>query len=74
MSAMRSPSSLPLSPVIVCGILVSELTSDMMFDSENKAAGENTDFSGKTCDALAHFCLVDSAMEFVPVDIQGRIL
>jgi len=41
--------------------------------SGTEAAGENTDFSGKTCDALAHFCLVDSAMEFVPVDIQGRI-
>ena len=74
MSAMRSPSSLPLSPVIFSGTSVSELTSDIMFNPGTEAAGENTDFSGKTCDALAHFCLVDSAMEFVPVDIQGRIL
>jgi len=35
-------------------------------------AGENHDLVGKTCDAFAHFCLTDSKMEFVPVDIQGK--
>jgi Alpha-kinase family len=43
------------------------------FSGSNKA-GANTDFAGQTCDAFAHFTLADSGMEFVPVDIQGRLL
>lgn len=35
-------------------------------------AGNNSDFSGKTCDAFAHFTLIDSDLEFVPADIQGK--
>jgi hypothetical protein len=35
-------------------------------------AGNNSDFAGKTCDAFAHFTLIDSNLEFVPTDIQGK--
>jgi len=35
-------------------------------------AGANTDFAGKTCDAFAHFALIDSGLEFVPTDMQGK--
>lgn len=34
-------------------------------------AGQNTDFLGMTCDALAHFSLHESDTELVIVDIQG---
>jgi hypothetical protein len=37
-------------------------------------AGKNSDFVGKTCDAFAHFTLIDSNLEFVPADIQGNPL
>ena len=40
------------------------------FSGTNRA-GANTDFAGKTCDAFAHFVLIDSGLEFVPTDIQG---
>jgi len=39
--------------------------------SGTNQAGANTDFAGKTCDAFAHFALIDSGLEFVPTDIQG---
>ncbi|KAF8906961.1 hypothetical protein CPB84DRAFT_1744759 [Gymnopilus junonius] len=36
-------------------------------------AGHNKDFIGQTCDAFAHWTLVDSGTEFVPSDIQGKL-
>ena len=42
--------------------------------SGNNKAGADTDFSGQTCDAFAHFTLADSGMEFVLVDIQGQLV
>ncbi|KAF8998667.1 kinase-like domain-containing protein [Cyathus striatus] len=38
--------------------------------SGTDTAGANLDFAGMTCDAFAHFTLVNSGLEFVPVDIQ----
>ena len=31
--------------------------------SRTNQAGANTDFAGKTCDAFAHFTLIDSGLE-----------
>ncbi|KAF8995312.1 kinase-like domain-containing protein [Cyathus striatus] len=38
--------------------------------SGTDSTGTNNDFAGKTCDAFAHFALIDSKLEFVPADIQ----
>jgi len=43
------------------------------FSSTDQAgSADATDFAGITCDALAHFTAVDSNLDFVVVDIQGR--
>lgn len=40
--------------------------------SGTQRAGSNTDSTGMTCDAFAHFSLHDSEGNFVLVDIQGE--
>jgi len=39
--------------------------------SGTQKAGFNSDLMGKTCDAFAHFSMMDSANSFVLADIQG---
>lgn len=40
--------------------------------TDQAGSADATDFAGITCDALAHFTAVDSNLDFVVVDIQGR--
>lgn len=49
--------------------------SDIIKFSGTEKAGDNrSSMAGRTCDALAHFSLHDSAGSLVLVDIQGNVV